>query len=270
MLSTVQQILPAIRVAGDQAAKGHYPSNMLSGLWTSDTAAEVAPYIWRAAGVPDRILLYIPRLTSDGVNQARLEPGLQTLTNTLVVAPDYDATIPNTLAMSSDTGIERIAAILRTVKYKTGLQRVYIMATSAGTLSAMGLIARYPGLVHRATLWVPICDLQKWYEEAGPEDTYQANLIAEFGHPPIGDEDPDYRYRSPRGRIRDSDDFDANVCTIFLNSGTNDPTVPLHHAQDIREELVDADYPSKLVVACEWNMGHELRFTDALRQLTRE
>lgn len=132
-------------------------------------------------------------------------------------------------------------------------------------MAALLLLGRYPDLVHRASLWVPIYDLAMLYGHTSNQ-SLRSDMVDVLGSPPEGPDDPRYLARSPRSCLRS---FNGRA-TVFMNVGANDMETPKQHGIDAYSAMLSSA-PGSDVRLIEWaGMGHEFRCGEAVKQLVLE
>ncbi|WP_414901210.1 alpha/beta hydrolase family protein [Rhizobium cremeum] len=264
--SQMDLILASIQRASDNAAAATYPSDMLSSTWqVGDAAGEPYRWITTGPGKPTKILLYLHSWSGDK-DQAALFPDLLSIRNAVIIAPDFGGPNNTPGALGSPDSTDRIMRVIREIRYKTGLTRVYLIGASGGGMAALLLLGRYPDVVYRASIWVPIYDLAALYGETSNNDL-KADMVAVLGSAPTDPDDMRYLARSPRSALPD---YNGSASKIIINVGALDTEVPKHHGYDARAAMLAAS-PDADVAIIEWpTMGHEFRGLDALKQLILE
>lgn len=247
MTAIVEQLLPAIRRAGDMAAALSIPDNLVCSSFVEATAAE-EPYLIRCASNANKIILYL-HTWSGGYHQITTMPEFLGIDRACIIAPNFNGPNNNSSALGTDESIDKIDLVLQEVMSKTGLSRIYIIAASGGTLAAMNYMGRYPGKVHRASLWLPIYDLVELYNTTS-DVSLKADMLSAIGHGPVNSEDPDYFARSARSRLTST----YGPTTIFINVGLQDTTSIPKHGVDAFNTLKVIEGIN--VVYKEWNIGH--------------
>jgi hypothetical protein len=174
-----------------------------------------------------------------------------------VVSQNFNGPNKTSLSLASDDALSRIDRVIHDAKTRAGLDTVDMIAASGGTLAALGYIAEYPG-IRRASLWLPIYDLESLYNTTD-DDTLRADMVSAIGRPP-GLDDADYLARSPRKRL---ESITPSVA-IYLNVAANDTTTPPaqgHAARDaIQAKWVRLTYQ-------EWPIGHVFGVTEQVEAL---
>ncbi len=125
--------------------------------------------------------------------------------------------------------------------YNVDSRRVYLVAHSAGGLTALPLLARFPDLFAGAVVYWSPTDLARWYEENMQAREYDRarNIRTEVGGTP---DDVPYNYarRSPLT-------FASNLTHVplALVHGREDTKVAFHHSEDLYTAIrnLDANAP---------------------------
>lgn len=258
-------LLSAIQKASDNAAAASFPASMLSSAWATGNAAG-EPYMWQTTGKPNKIVLYLHSWGGDytQVSAPSIGNDLLTIQNAIIVSPNFGGVNNTPAALGSQDSTSRIAAVIQEIRYKTNLTRVYVVGPSGGGLAALLLIGRYPDLVYRASIWVPIYDLAALYGETS-NATLKTDMVSAIGSAPVGD-DARYLIRSPRSALQN---FPGTNAKIIINVGSTDTEVPKHQGYDA-VAAIKAASPKTDISIIEWNMGHEYHGLDAVKQLILE
>lgn len=246
------------------AAGATIPAAMVSSSYASANAAG-EPYLMRCAAGANKIVLYLHTWSGD-LNQITAMPEFCGIDRACIVSPNFNGPNNTSAALGSDDTLARIDTVIQEVQYKTGLSRVYIVAASGGTLAAMNYMGKYPGKVHRATLWLPIYDLALLYSDTA-DPTLKADMVAAIGAAPTGPDDPAYLARSPKSRLPGS----YGPTDVFINVGLSDTTSPPIHGQQARD-IMQA-LPDYNVVYKEWAIPHVFdaaQRSEAVKQLILE
>lgn len=261
-LATLSLQLSAVN---DRVVASGFPVAMLSPGWAAMNAAG-EPYYYRASGKPDRIILFLHSWSGD-YTQVAAFPEFAALNDAVIVSPNFNgpnlSTNPNVAnTCASDDALARIRLVLSEVQYKTGLKRVYLVGASGGGMAGLAFLGKYPGIVHRASIWVPIFDMAQWYFEA--DQNFKTDMVACFGRAPVDSWDSLYRSRSPVERLVDF----SGPLHVFINAASNDATVPVHHSRNARDMLMQC--PDCTVEYIETAMGHTFNAQTALQQILIE
>lgn len=264
MIPFTEDLLPTIRRACDMAAGTCFPAAMVSTAYQDQNAAG-EPYVMRCASGANKIVLFLHTWSAD-LNQVKSMPEFLGIDRACVIAPNFNGPNNTPDALGSDSTLTRINTVVQEMMYKTGLSRLYIVAASGGTLAAMNYMGRYPGKVHRASLWLPIYDLAMLYSGTA-DGSLKADMITALGAAPTGPDDPKYLERSPRSRLPNS----YGPTEVFINVGLSDTTSPPVHAQLARDAMTCL--PGYRVNYKEWNIGHVFdaaQRSEAVKQLILE
>ncbi|MCJ7996049.1 alpha/beta fold hydrolase [Rhizobium cremeum] len=264
--SQMDTLLASVQRASDNAAAATYPSDMLSSTWQAGDAAG-EPYRWMTTGPgkPTRIVLYLHSWSGDE-DQVTLFPDLLSIRNAIIIAPNFGGPNNTTDALGSPDSTDRIARVVKEIRYKTGLTRIYLIGASGGGMAALLLLGRYPDVVYRASIWVPIYDLAALYGETSNNDL-KADMVTVLGSAPTDPDDTRYLGRSPRSALPD---FNGSASKIIINVGALDTEVPKHHGYEAQAAMLAAS-PSADVTVIEWaTMGHEFRALEAVKQIALE
>jgi pimeloyl-ACP methyl ester carboxylesterase len=264
--SKMDQLLSSTQKASDNAAAAAYPADMLSTSWqTGDAAGEPYRWITTGPGKPNKIVLYLHSWTGDK-DQVTLFTDLLTIRNAIIIGPNFGGPNNTTGALGSQDSTDRIARVIQEVRYKTGLTRVYLVGASGGGMQGLLVLGRYPNLVYRASIWVPIYDLAKLYTETSNNDL-KTDMVTVLGSAPANPDDARYLARSPRSVLPS---FNGSASKIIINVGALDTEVPKHNGYDARDAMLSAS-PGADVSVIEWpTMGHEFHALDAVKQLILE
>jgi pimeloyl-ACP methyl ester carboxylesterase len=262
----LSELLKAVEKASDNAAAASYPSDMLCSTWQTGNAAG-EPYRWTTTGPgkPNKIVLYLHSWTGDK-DQVLAFPDLLTIRNAIIIAPNFGGQNNTPGALGSQDSTDRIATVVKEIRYKTNLSRVFAIGPSGGGLALLLLLGRYPSLVYRASIWVPIYDLAALHSETSNNDL-KTDMVTVLGSAPTGPDDPRYLDRSPRSALPN---FNGSASKIIINVGALDTEVPKHNGYDARDAMLAAS-PGADVSVIEWpTMGHEFHALDAVKQLVLE
>lgn len=254
--------LRAAERAADNAAAAKYPSDMLFPAFDS-ASANGETYLMKTNGTPNKIILYLHSWSGD-LSQVTLYSDLANIRDSILVAPNFGGPNNTAGALGSQDSTDRIARVVQEVRYKTKLSRVYLVGPSGGGMASLLLLGRYPDLVYRASIWVPIFDLASLYATTSNQDL-KNDMITVLGSPPTGADDPRYLARSPRSCLQN---FNGRA-TVFVNTGKNDTEVPKANGENACSMMQTA-CPGSDIRYVEWDMGHEFRPYEAVKQLILE
>lgn len=273
--SNTKSVLPEIRRACDQAVFSHFPSSLVSTSFVDDTAG-TSDYSRLCQASSDKLIIYLHTWSSD---KHQLLPGtpytyVTAFPNTAVVCPNYGGAFNNSYALS-DAALADIMTVITEMRYKTGLSRVYLIGASGGATAGLCFMGKYPGVVHRASLWLPTYNLAQQYLDlqiSDPTDTQglQANMRAIFGHAPSGPSDADYLARSPCNRLTAI----YGPTSIYINSGSADTIALPAYASSCATLINNVSSDCKVTLTNWSGMGHTFGTAndclDAMKQLILE
>lgn len=252
------------RKASDMAASAVFPAGLVSATYlTGDAGGE--PYYLKCAANSNKLVLYL-HTWGTTYTQVASFPEIGGIDRACIVSPNFNGPNSTPNALGSNDAIDRIARVVSEVQYKTGLSRIYLVAASGGTLAAMNYMGRYPGKVHRASLWLPIHDLALMYSHTS-DNGLKADMVSAMGAAPTGLGDPAYLARSPNSWLASA----VGPTTVFLNVGTNDTVTPKVHGENARDQLQAR--PDMSVTYREWPIGHQFdaaQRSEAVQQLVLE
>ena len=230
-----------------------------------DQIAANEHYVMRCASGANKLILFLHTWSTDK-NQITAFPEFLGIDRACIIAPNFGGPNNTPAALGSEDTLERIDIVVQEMMYKTGLSRLYVVAASGGTLAAMNYMGKYPGKVHRASLWLPIYDLALLY--SGTSDTsLKTDMVSAIGAAPSGLDDPSYFVRSPSSRLPTS----YGPTEVFLNVGLSDTVSPPIHGQLARDVMLGLD--GYRVNYKEWGIGHSFdapQRVEAVKQLILE
>ena len=262
--ASAEDILSATRKASDMAAGSAFPTSMVSSSY-QEQDANGEPYLLRCASGANKLIVFLHTWSTDK-NQITTMPEFLGIDRACVVAPNFNGPNNTPAALGSDDSLRRIDIVAQEIMYKTGLSRLYIVAASGGTLAAMNYMGKYPGKVHRASLWLPIYDLSLLYSGTA-DGSLKTDMISAIGAAPTGPDDPAYLARSPRSRLPNS----FGPTEVFINVGLSDTTSPPVHGQQARDVMLSLG--GYRMTYKEWSIGHVFdasQRTEAVKQLILE
>lgn len=246
------------------AAGSCFPSAMVSMGYQEQVAGN-EPYLMRCSAGANKLVLFLHTWSTD-LNQIKQFPEFLGIDRACIISPNFCGPNSTSVALGSDETLERIDIVVREMMYKTGLSRLYIVAASGGTLAAMNYMGKYPGKVHRASLWLPIYDLALLYSGTS-DSSLKADMVTAIGAPPTGPDDPKYLERSPLSRLPKS----SGPTEVIINVGLLDTTSPPAHGHMARDAMEILD--GYRVTYKDWNIGHvfdSAQRTEAVKQLILE
>jgi pimeloyl-ACP methyl ester carboxylesterase len=255
-------LLRATERGSDLSAAAIYPASFASSSFMRQDAAG-EPYLLHTNGKPNKIILFLHSWSGD-LNQVKGIPEIYNIENSCIIAPNFGGYNNTAGALGSQDITDRIARVVSEVRYKTGLTRVYLVGGSGGGMASLLLLGRYPDLVHRASIWVPIYDLASLYATTSNQNL-KTDMITVLGSAPTGADDARYLARSPRSCLQN---FNGRPIVI-INVGTSDLEVPKINGENARAAMLSAA-PDADVRLVEWAMGHEFKALEAVKQLVLE
>jgi pimeloyl-ACP methyl ester carboxylesterase len=260
----MQSLIPLMRRACDMAASAVMPPSMVTSNYVEASAAG-EPYLIRCAPNANKLILYL-HTWSATYQQVTTMPEFPSIERACIVSPNFGGVNNTPLALGSDDSLARILRVLQEVQYKTGLSRVYIVAASGGTLAAMNFMGKYPGRIHRASLWLPIFDLALLYSHTS-DLTLKADMVSSIGAAPNGLSDALYLARSPVSRLVGA----YGPTEIVINTGSGDTTSPPIHGTLAKQAFEAGE--DFIVTLKSWSIGHvfdSAQRSEAVKQLVLE
>lgn len=131
---------------------------------------------------------------------------------------------------------------------------IFLLGGSGGGHMALLMAASAPQLWQAVAAFVPITDLEKWFQES---DGYRPHIQACCGGSPADGMRAEYQERSPINYI---DEIAQSNLIIF--HGKYDPVVPCHHSTDLYRQITDK-HPDARVFLAIFDGGHEMRIAYA-------
>jgi predicted esterase len=173
----------------------------------------------------------------------------------ILMHPDFRGEFENQDATASEKAVQDVLDALDHAKAHAPVDdsRIYLAGFSGGAMMSLIMVGRYPEKFTAALAWVPVYDLNDWYDslaqgELHYKDHYMSDIEASCGGNPASDEraKAECRKRSPSAYLRNAR---GKGVKIFISGGIEDPFVPTSHAirafNDLaREEdaIAEADY----------------------------
>lgn len=232
-----------------------FPSSMVTAAntyWTEgDNLSPAIPYRYFAKANSNRIIVFLHSWSAD-MSQVTGFTELAVTDRSVVISPNFKGPNNTSSALGSDASIDEIKAVIDRVKYLTGVINVDMVAYSGGTMAAMNFMGKYPGVVRRASLFLPIYDLALLYSGTS-DNSLKTDMVAGLGAAPVNSDDPIYVNRSPRKRL----DNNIGNTKVTLNVGLTDTTSPKIHGEQARDKLL-LNSPAATVIYKEWNIGHTI------------
>lgn len=219
----------------------------------------------RCSAGANKLVLFLHTWSAD-LNQIKQMPEFLGIERACVIAANFGGPNNTPSALGSEDTLDRIDLVVKEMMYKTGLSRLYIVAASGGTLAAMNYMGKFPGKVHRASLWLPIYDLALLYSGTS-DNSLKVDMVSAIGAAPTDTEDLAYLARSPRSRLPNS----YGPTEVFINVGLSDTTSQPAHGKMARDAM--ATLEGYKVTYKEWNIGHifdSSQRLEAIKQLILE
>jgi predicted esterase len=259
--------MTSLNKINDLCAGAAFPSSLVTNgsFWTEgDNTTPLYPHRWFAKTGANRLIIFLHSWSAD-MSQITSLQELTNIDRCVFASPDFGGS--NSASgglMYSDAALEQIHNCIVAAKAKTQLERVYLVAYSGGTAAALSYMAKYPGMIHRASIWLPIYDLALLHSHTS-DNSLKTDMNTKIGSAPVDLDDSRYLARSAKGRLTSI----VTETTLFINTGTQDTVTPKVHGELAR----DAFTGKCTVVYKEWNIGHVFNTTErleAVKQLTYE
>lgn len=266
-VSGATDLMSQTRKASDMAASSVFPASMISSAYQQGSAAG-EPYLIKCTANANKIIMFLHTWSQDYQSVNSTFPELASLERACIVSPNFGGPNVTPQALGSDDSLARIDIVLQEVQYKTGLSRIYLAAASGGTLAALNYMSKYPGKIHRASLWLIIHDLASLYNTT-QDQQLKNDMLTVIGHAPTGPDDPDYLFRSPRSRLTTI----KGPTTIYLNAGQNDISTPPEQTTNALNQILGLGVTDLTVIHKAWPIGHVFGAAerlDAIKQLILE
>ena len=145
------------------------------------------------------------------------------------LAPNYD----NAVNMGSDAQLAGIKSDIDAKVLADGITEIWAGGISGGTYTALMFAAKYPGFIKRFSLHAVLYDLPAWSNEANSGDWGQV-VSGVGGGQSISANPRPYFEKSPRWTL---DQIGEAAMTFYLNHGTADTVIPIHHARECYRRL---------------------------------
>lgn len=181
-----------------------------------DESAYVAVRGW-----PKTLLLYL-HAWSGTLDEVLASTGLDTLTNCVIIAPNFGGMNNHPQGAGHPAQLERIdrCRLAMLEKYPM-IEKTLAFGQSGGGYVALMYMAAYPGAVQGASLWVFPFDLADWWDKKAQ---FRSSLEACIGGTPA-QYPAEYLARSPKSRT-------ITGVTLLLNGSDEDVQVPYSHQVD--------------------------------------
>lgn len=236
-----------------------------NGVWGATQVAALAePYEHRAtAQAIDKIVVFLHTWNGD-YTQCRVNYPAFLPEKALIISPNFFGPNGGPKTICHQDGLARIMAVIDDCKARAGLSAVpvHLVGASGGGMAALKFLASYPGVISKASIWVPIFNLAEWYAQT--DSATRNQMISALGRAPTAVDATDTVYwkRSPEGNIFRI----GGKITIHINTSTNDTTVPTSHHTRTRDELL-AIGGQVTVCAHNWTIGHNIDLAQAMQQI---
>jgi predicted esterase len=154
----------------------------------------------------------------------------------IFIHPDFQGEFDNYEATASEKAVQDVLLALdyATTHASVDESRIYLAGFSGGAMMSLIMAGRYPEKFTAVLAWVPVYDLNDWYDYLIPTpfsytDDYQKDIEASCGGDPRTDERSreECRTRSPSTYLRNARGKEIRV---FISAGVEDPFVPPSHA----------------------------------------
>ncbi len=163
------------------------------------------------------------------------------------IHPDFRGEFDNEDATASEKAVRDILLALEYARAKASVDesRIYVTGFSGGAMMTLIMAGRYPEKFTAVSAWVPIYDLNDWYEDLlqtpfAYTEKYQEDIEASCGGAPDTDEQAreECSRRSPSAYLKNARGKDIRV---FVSGGLQDPFVPPSHAIRVFNDLADPE-----------------------------
>lgn len=247
MFNPTSRLINIARRANDMAASVVQEA-LVTPAYTEGSAAG-EPYRYFCMARANKIILYLHSWSGD-YKQVNSFTELLNISRSYIISPNFNGPNRTPSALYTDDALARIATVLQEARVHTGLERVYLVGYSGGAIAGLNFMGAYPGIVHRASLWLPAFDLAS-VALTTIDPTIVSDMTAAIGHASTGPNDPDYLARSPRSRMVNM----QGPTTIYLNAGVTDTTFPVAQARAARD-FITANASECELRYKEWPIGH--------------
>lgn len=264
MFDPTSRLINIARRANDMAACNSQEA-LATSVYTEGSAAG-EPYRYFCMAKANKLILYLHSWSGD-YTQVNTVTELLSISRSYIISPNFNGPNRTPSALYTDDALARIAIVLQEARFHTGLERVYLVGYSGGAIAGLNFMGAYPGIVHRASLWLPAFDLAS-VALTTIDPTIVADMVSCIGHVPSGPEDQDYLARSPRSRMA----YMYGPTSIYLNAGVDDTTFPIAQARAARDFIANNSSECELHYK-EWPMGHVYGATEryeTIKQLILE
>jgi predicted esterase len=193
-----------------------------------------------------------------------------------MINPDFRGVNDNPDATGSDLAVQDVIDAIDFAAEQSEIDedRVYIVGFSGGGMMSLLMAGRHPDRFAGAVAWVPIHDLNEWYEynvAEQPDADYIDHIRSSCGGDPTTDEAArdECEQRSPAAHLDAA--RDAGV-PVYIGHGLSDETVPPAHSlwafnqlvgegETLNDELVEAVAENRLPDEFEGSVEAETYFS---------
>ena len=216
------------------------------------------PALWFHSGSDRKkpLLLVLHSWSDDYLQHFGIPYGTFAVKNDWIfMHPDFRGPFDNADATASEKAIQDVLDALAYARMHAPVdeQRIYVAGFSGGAMMSLIMIGRYPEHFSAALIWVPVYDLNDWYNgliRSGLHyrDHYMGDIEASCGGKPSQDEKAaaECRKRSPSYYLANAR---GKGVKVFISGGVEDPFVPTSHAvrafnalAEERHVIAEADY----------------------------
>jgi predicted esterase len=216
------------------------------------------PALWYHSGSRQKkpILLVLHSWSEDYLQQYGIPYSVFAEKNDWVfIHPNYRGKFDNPDATGSEKAVQDVLDALEYAKENAPVDenRIYLAGFSGGAAMALIMSGRYPEKFTAALAWVPVYDLNDWYNHVTQSGLwytaqYKADIEASCGGNPDTEDQAreSCRKRSPSSYLARARGKDIRV---FISGGIQDPFVPPSHAirafnalSSKRDRIPEPDY----------------------------
>lgn len=208
---------------------------------------------------------------SGNKDEITIDPALTALLsipNAVIICPDLFGPAGNPGTCGSPAQLRRALGWIEwaQVRYGIAAGNVWAAGVSGGAGLGPQFIGAYPDVISKASFWCGYFDLAEWYAFSNANGLgYDAYMREAIGGPPTGALAATYRAQSPSGTLGG-----ARNCTIYINDGRLDVSIPPAQRTEMRDALLAL--PSSAGITCNYiaypAMGHAVDWAAAVAQLT--
>ncbi len=173
----------------------------------------------------------------------------------IFIHPNYRGKFDNPEATGSEKAIQDVLAALEYAKEHAPVDndRIYLAGFSGGAMMSLILAGRYPEKFTAALVWVPVYDLNDWYDTVIQSQYnytayYRNDIEVSCGGKPDKDDKAmeECRKRSPSAYLANAR---GKGVQVFISGGIQDHFVPPSHAirafndlADDKDKISETDY----------------------------